>query len=111
MQKPLSVILETFISPNLTSPPSPRNTLAGSVIKSYYLDISMEDVQPVELGESLYHLYENAPNLLFSHVRPFLLVLDDSVAEVSLTRIFHNDAGLSGEYHRDLVGSSMKASL
>jgi len=44
-------------------------------------------------------------------MRAFLLVLDYFVAEVAFAGVFHDDAGYLCVYQRDLVDSSMKASL
>lgn len=71
----------------------------------------MEDVQSVQFSESLHDLHENTPYFLLGKVCPFFLMLDDLVAEISLTGILHNDAWLVKIYHKDLVDSSMKASL
>lgn len=71
----------------------------------------MEDIQSVQFSESFHNLYENTPNLLLSNMCAFFLMFNDLVAEISLARILHNDAWLLEIYHKDLVDSSMKASL
>lgn len=52
----------------------------------------MEDVQSMQLAESLHNLRKDAPDLLLSRMSALLLVLDDLVAEVAFAGIFHNDA-------------------
>jgi hypothetical protein len=68
--------------------------LAGSIITKYYFDIPMENVQSVQLSQSLYYLNKDAPNLLLANVSPLLLVFNDLVTEIALACVLHNDAAL-----------------
>jgi hypothetical protein len=52
----------------------------------------MEDVQTVQFCQPLHNLHEDVPDLLLPSTRALLLVLDDLVAEVTLSCILHNNA-------------------
>lgn len=66
--------------------------LAGSIITKYYFDISMENVQSVQLSQPLHDLHKDTPNFLFTNVSALFLMFDDLVTEVTLASVLHNDA-------------------
>lgn len=66
-------------------------TLAGSVNIDKYFDISVENIQSMQLVKPLYYLNQHFPYLCFSETRALLLVFNNFVVEVSLAGEFHDD--------------------
>ena len=66
-------------------------TLAGSVNIDKYFDISVENIQSMQLVKPLYYLNQHFPYLSFSETRALLLMFNNFVVEVSLAGEFHDD--------------------
>ena len=64
----------------------------------------------VQSLESLYHLDENIPYLVFLYVGVFFLIIRNFLIEVAVISILHNDTFYL-LYHKELVPSVRNTSL